>query len=155
MHFRTRVLPAVMRSPQTPFLLSSQPGTIVSTSRSYLSGKGVWWVSLHRKTGYDPREGAGEKKRPRHGLRAFMQGLRVEGAAVPTQALSQQRGILQSSSVLTLPRARVDPQAQEPSSTKLPALPDTIGSAGSQATHTSVPPASNLSMFIPPVSIIH
>lgn len=49
----------------------------------------------------------------------------------------------------------MDPQAQAPSSARLPALSDTLGSPGSQATHVSVPPACDLGMITPPVSIIH
>lgn len=49
----------------------------------------------------------------------------------------------------------MDPQAQEPRSAELPALSDTVRSPGSQATHTSVPPACDLGMITPPVSIIH
>lgn len=64
---------------------------------------------------YDREEEAGKEKRPRDGLRAFMQRLQVEGTSVPTHTFRQQQGVLQPSPILTSCRARTDPQAQEPS----------------------------------------
>lgn len=81
-----------------------------------------------RRQAYDGRKEAGMKKRD--GLQAFMQLLQVEGTFVPMQTLRQQRGVLKSSPILMLCRAHMDPQSQEPSYTRLPALSDTMGNPG-------------------------